>query len=66
MRCLQQEIAGYVLGALSPSRPERYARLGWVRRQAPDDEEHATPVRRLDEVKAAKDLVLCYALGCSG
>ena len=47
MRRLQQEIAGYVLGALSPSRPEWYERLGWVRQQAPDDEEHAKPVRRL-------------------
>ena len=24
------------------------------------------PVRRLDEVKAAKDLVLCYTPGCGG
>jgi glycine dehydrogenase subunit 2 len=27
---------------------------------------HAAPVKRLDEVKAAKDLVLCYAPGCGG
>ncbi len=27
---------------------------------------HNAPVRRLDEVKAAKDLVLCYAPGCGG
>jgi glycine dehydrogenase subunit 2 len=27
---------------------------------------HTAPVRRLDEVKAAKDLVLCYAPGCAG
>ena len=27
---------------------------------------HSAPVRRLDEVKAAKDLVLCYAPGCGG
>ena len=25
---------------------------------------HTAPVKRLDEVKAAKDLVLCYAPGC--
>jgi glycine dehydrogenase subunit 2 len=25
---------------------------------------HHAPVNRLDEVKAAKDLVLCYAPGC--
>jgi glycine dehydrogenase subunit 2 len=25
---------------------------------------HNAPVKRLDEVKAAKDLVLCYAPGC--
>ena len=25
---------------------------------------HSTPVRRLDEVRAAKELVLCYAPGC--
>jgi predicted acetyltransferase len=36
MRRLQQETAGYALGALSPSRPEWYKRLGWVRRQALD------------------------------
>ena len=33
MRRLQQEIAGYALGALSPSRPEWYDRLGWERWQ---------------------------------
>jgi glycine dehydrogenase subunit 2 len=27
---------------------------------------HRAPVKRLDEVKAAKDLVLCYAPGCGG
>ncbi len=27
---------------------------------------HRAPVRRLDEVKAAKDLVLCYAPACGG
>ena len=30
------------------------------------DAPHGAPVRRLDEVKAAKDLVLCYAPGCGG
>jgi glycine dehydrogenase subunit 2 len=30
------------------------------------DAPHGAPVRRLDEVKAAKDLVLCYAPGCAG
>ncbi len=27
---------------------------------------HNAPVKRLDEVKAAKDMVLCYAPGCGG
>ncbi|MGC8779289.1 MAG: aminomethyl-transferring glycine dehydrogenase subunit GcvPB [Anaerolineae bacterium] len=27
---------------------------------------HHAPVKRLDEVKAAKDLILCYAPGCGG
>jgi len=27
---------------------------------------HDAPVKRLDEVKAAKDLILCYAPGCEG
>jgi aminoglycoside 2'-N-acetyltransferase I len=31
MRRLQQEIAGYDLGALSPSGPEWYEQLGWER-----------------------------------
>jgi aminoglycoside 2'-N-acetyltransferase I len=35
MRRLQQEIAGYDLGALSPSRPEWYERLGWEQWQGP-------------------------------
>jgi hypothetical protein len=30
------------------------------------DAPHGAPVRRLDEVKAAKDLVLSYAPGCAG
>ena len=30
------------------------------------DAPHGAPVRRLDEVKAAKDLVLSYAPGCGG
>ena len=48
MRRLQQEIAGYDLGALSPSHPEWYERLGWERWQGPlwiqkDEETQATP-----------------------
>ena len=35
MRRVQREIAGYDLGALSPSRPEWYERLGWERWQGP-------------------------------
>ena len=35
MRRLQQEIASCDLGALSPSRPEWYERLGWERWQGP-------------------------------
>ena len=48
MRRLQREIAGYDLGALSPSRPEWYERLGWERWLGPlfiqqDGETQATP-----------------------
>ncbi len=48
MRCLQEEISGYDLAALSPSRPEWYERLGWERWQGPlwivqDGETQATP-----------------------
>ena len=48
MRRLQREIAGYDLGALSPSRPEWYERLGWERWLGPlfiekDEETQATP-----------------------
>jgi aminoglycoside 2'-N-acetyltransferase I len=35
MRRLQQEISGYELGALSPSEPGWYERLGWERWQGP-------------------------------
>ena len=41
------------------------ADYGAVRRADPDAP-HGAPVRRLDEVKATKDLVLCYAPGCGG
>ena len=30
------------------------------------DTPHGAPVRRLDEVKATKDLMLSYAPGCGG
>ncbi len=48
MQRLQGEIAGYDLGALSPSRPEWYERLGWERWQGPlfieqDGATQATP-----------------------
>jgi aminoglycoside 2'-N-acetyltransferase I len=48
MRRLQREITGYDLGALSPSDPEWYERLGWERWQGPlliqgDGETQATP-----------------------
>jgi len=35
MQRLQCEIAGYDLGALSPSRPQWYERFGWIRWQGP-------------------------------
>ena len=35
MQRLRCEIAGYDLGALSPSRPQWYERFGWIRWQGP-------------------------------
>ena len=35
MRRLQEEISGFDLGALSPSQPGWYERLGWERWQGP-------------------------------
>ena len=35
MRCVQQAIAGFDLGALSPAVPEWYERLGWERWRGP-------------------------------
>jgi aminoglycoside 2'-N-acetyltransferase I len=48
MRRLQEEISGFDLGALSPSRPGWYERLGWVRWLGPliivkDGAAEATP-----------------------
>ena len=33
--------------------------------RAAQDAPHNAPVKRLDEVRAAKELLLCYAPGCS-
>lgn len=55
MQRLQKEIAGYDLGALSPSRPEWYERLGWVRWQGP-----LWIVKDCDRLETSDECVLVY------
>lgn len=55
MQRLQREIACYNLGALSPSRPEWYERLGWIRWQGP-----LQVMRDSDMIETPGECVLVY------
>ncbi|OPZ50292.1 MAG: Aminoglycoside 2'-N-acetyltransferase [Firmicutes bacterium ADurb.BinA052] len=55
MQRLQCEIAGYDLGALSPSRPQWYERLGWIRWQGP-----LRIVKDSDMIETPDECVLVY------
>ena len=58
---LQREISGYDLGALSPSCPEWYERLGWVRWQGP-----LRIVKDSDILETPEEYVLVYSTPRTG